>query len=51
MAYFDKEKGKIILSEEDKKMFREVGHNVSTKKTPIANSIIRSILTVNNKEL
>jgi len=48
MAYFDKEKGEIILSQEDKRMFQEVNSNIQNKKTPTADSIIKTIENINN---
>lgn len=44
MAYFDKKSGEIVLSEEDKEMFKEISRNASTGKTPWANSILKAIL-------
>lgn len=44
MAYYDKRQGQIILSEDDKEMFKEVSRNMSVKKTPIATSIMKAII-------
>lgn len=47
MAYFDEKKGEIILSEDDKEMFKNVGRNMSAGKTPWATSIMRAIIPQN----
>lgn len=44
MAYFDEKRGEIVLSEEDKEIFKEVSRNVSMQKTPWANSIINKLM-------
>lgn len=43
MAYQDRN-GDIKFSPEDKKLFEECRHFLNNKKTPIADSIMRSIL-------
>jgi hypothetical protein len=44
MAYFDEKRGEVVLSEEDKEMFKEVGRKVSMQRTPWANSIINKLM-------
>lgn len=45
MAYFDEKRGEVVLSEEDKEMFKEVHSHFSPKglRTPVADSIMRKI--------
>ena len=47
MAHFSTETGDIILSEEDKMIFKECGVNAMTNKTPTANKIIKWIMGEN----
>lgn len=46
MAHFDEKRGEIILSEEDKEMFKEVGSHFTQNglRTPWANSIINKLM-------
>lgn len=43
MAYFDEKQKQIVLSPEDREMFNEVNHNVSNKKSPIADRIMKAV--------
>jgi hypothetical protein len=46
MAYFDERQKQIILSEDDKEMFKECMVNSQNKKTPIANRIMKAIIPI-----
>ena len=44
MAEFNKKTGEIELSQEDKQMFKDCGHNMSSNKRPWAENIMRAII-------
>lgn len=44
MAYFDEKRGEIVLSEDDKELFRECGRNNGAGRHIWADSIMRSII-------
>ncbi len=50
MAHYDKESRTIILSEEDKENFNGLKANFTPSgiKTPIADSIIKKLVTIKN---
>ena len=47
MAYYNEKRGEIVLSEEDKEMFKNVSRNMSAGKTPWATSIMKAIVPPN----
>lgn len=47
MAYFEPKTKEILLTQEEKKMFKEFDVNIASKRTPVSNNIIRWILTDN----
>lgn len=50
MAYFEPKTKEILLSQEEKAMFKEFDVNIASKKTPITDKLIKYILTGNKKE-
>lgn len=46
MAYFDERQKQIILSEDDKEMFKERNVSSVNKRTPIADNIMKAIIPV-----
>ncbi len=44
MAYFDEKRGEIVLSEDDKELFRECGREGTKGYGTIANRIMKAII-------